>query len=104
MITIKCKLVAKEDDILDYHTLVFNTLESNAPFGKNYIMTTMFPNWQHRDIEIGEIGYLTYNEVVAGKDCWYDSEQNRMVPYNYSNLIFIKFVKEVDSSKKDIII
>ena len=67
-------------------------------------MCVRFPNWNHRLMELGEIGFLTYNEVIAGKDDWYDPSIRSMVPYNYSNLIFIKFVKEVDNSKKDIII
>lgn len=104
MITLKCKLVAKEKDLLDYQTLVFENLEINPPFGHKYIMTVRFPNWNHRDVEIGEYGFLTYNEVIAGKDGWYDSDTGKIIPYNYTNIIFIKFVKEVDSSKKDIII
>jgi hypothetical protein len=105
VITIKCKLIVKEKDFLDYQTLVFKSLEEgNIPFGKHYIMCVRFPNWHHRDIDEGEIGFLTYNEVIAGKDGWYDSESGNIIPYNYSNLIFIKFVREVDSSKKDIII
>ena len=104
MITLRCELVAKENDLLDYQNLVFKNLEPNPPFGKRYILCVRFPNWQHRELEIGEIGFLTYNEVIAGKDGWYDSESGNIIPYNYSNLIFIKFVKEVDSTKKDIII
>ena len=104
MITVRCKLLVKEQDLLDYQTLVFENLEPNPPFGKHYIMCVRFPNWNHRDVEEGEIGFLTYNEVIAGRDGWYDSSTGNIVPYNYSNLIFIKFVKEVDNSKKDIII
>lgn len=104
MITIRCKFIAQEQDLLDYRTLVFENLESSPPFGKKYIMCVRFPNWNHRLMELGEIGFLTYNEVIAGKDDWYDPSIRSMVPYNYSNLIFIKFVKEVDNSKKDIII
>lgn len=104
MITIRCKLVASELDLMGYQTLVFENLEPNPPFGKHYVMCVRFPNWNHREVEEGEIGYLTYNEVIAGRDGWYDSTTNSFIPYNYSNLIFIKFVQEVDSSKKDIII
>lgn len=104
IVTIKCKLIVKEQDLLDYQTLVFENLELNPPFGKHYIMCVRFPNWNHRELTEGEIGFLTYNEVVAGKDSWYDPTNGTNVPYNYSNLIFIKFVKEVDNSEKDIII
>lgn len=67
-------------------------------------MTTRWPNWQHKHLELGEIGYLTYKEVVAGVDTWYDGDT--FIPYNYSNIIFIKFIEKeekIDNSNKDII-
>lgn len=67
-------------------------------------MCTRCPNWEHRNIEIDEMGYLTYREVIAGKDEWYDRISGQMIPYNYSNLYFIKFIKKQDNSKTDIIL
>ena len=66
-------------------------------------MCTRCPNWETRDIDIGEKGYLEYKEVIAGEK-WYDSKNNEYVPYKYTNIYFIKFVKEEDNLKKDIII
>lgn len=104
MVTIKVKLLAKEQDILNYQTLVFQDLD-NTSFGKQYLMCTCFPNWQSPVPSIGDIGFLNYKEVIAGRDTWYDSSTGKFIPYNYSNLIFIKFIKEQDnSSKKDIIL
>jgi hypothetical protein len=100
-LTIKCQLITQECDIGGYITYVFKNLDK-APFGHNYIMVTRWPNWNHRDLELGEIGYLNYREVVAGVDTWYDG--TNFIPYNYTNIIFIKFVKEQDNSKKDIIL
>ena len=54
--------------------------------------------------EIGDIGFLTYDSVAAGVDTYYDRETQKIVKYNFTNLVFNKFVKEVDNSKKDIII
>lgn len=103
--TVKCKLVAQECDILNYHTLVFKILEDNLPFGHHYVMTTLLPNWDHRSLGIEEIGYLTYIEVIAGEDKWYDSANNNFIPYNYTNIYFIKFVKEnEDNYDKTIIL
>lgn len=99
--TIKCQLIAQECDIGGYIIYVFKNLDK-APFGHNYIMVTRWPNWEHRSLELGEIGYLNYREVVAGVDTWYDG--TNFIPYNYTNIIFIKFVKEQDNSKKDIIL
>ena len=103
MITIKSQLVAKEYDLLNYTTYVFKCLEENIPFGHKYCMMTRCPNWNHRDIDIGEIGYVEYEEVKAG-DPWYNPQTNTYVPYNYTNIYFIKFVKEKDDSHKDILL
>lgn len=104
MLTVYCQLIASETDCMSYTTYVFKCLECNIPFGHHYIMVTRFPNWDHREIDIEEKGYLTYNEVEAGKDKWYCSETGQFIPYNYTNIYFIKFVKETDNSKKDIIL
>jgi hypothetical protein len=102
-LTVRCKLVASESDILDYHNLVFKILEENCPFGHHYCLCTVFPNWQSRIPEIGEIGYLHYDEIMAG-DTYYNRDTDSIMKYNFSNFVFKKFIKEVDSSKKDIII
>lgn len=66
-------------------------------------MVTRWPNWQHRDLKLGEKGFLEYKEVQAGIDTWWDGE--KFIPYNYSNIIFIKFIEEqkIDNSKKNVI-
>jgi hypothetical protein len=103
--TIKCQLVAKENDILNYYTLVFKVLEYNkCPFGHSYVMITVFPNWESRIPELGEVGYLMYDEVIGGQDTYYNRMTDSINKYNFSNLIFKKFVKEVDSCNKNIII
>lgn len=90
---------------MGYTTYVFKNLEECVPFGYRYHMVTRLPNWNHRDIGLNEIGYLTYNEVIAGKDKWFCPETGQLVPYNYTNIYFIKFINEKsDNLKKDIII
>lgn len=102
--TIHCQLLCKEIDFMDYQTLVFKNLEK-APFGCQYCMVSVWPNWQSRIPEKGEIGYLTYNSVVGGIDTYYDRNTDSIEKYNFTNLIFDKFVKEQDNSlKKDITI
>lgn len=87
---------------MGYITYVFKNLEDDS-FGKKYCMVTRWPNWQCGNIEIGESGYLTYKEIIAGRDYWWNGETQ--IPYNYSNLVFTKFVNNrIDNSKKDIII
>lgn len=102
--TIKCQLIASECDALDYHTLVFKVLENNCPFGHSYVMNTVFPNWESRIPDLNEIGYLEYDEVEGGIDTYYDRNTDSIMKYNFSNLIFKRFVKEQDNSNKDIII
>ena len=102
--TIKCELITKEDDILDYHTLVFKTFEPNIPFGHHYVMCTVFPNWHSRMPEIGEVGILMYDEVEGGVDTYYNRATDSIMKYNFSNLIFKKFVKEQADNSKDIIL
>lgn len=88
---------------MGYTTYVFQNLEE-ASFGKKYVMTIRFPNWECRNIDIGDIGYMTYKEVIAGKDTWYDNITDTFIPYNYTNIIFIKFVLKQDNFKKENII
>ncbi len=102
MNTVNAQLVAKEHDILGYITYVFKVLE-DAPFGHKYVMCVRPPNWQHRNIDIEEKGFLTYKEVQAG-DNWYDFYEGKYIPYKYTNIYFIKFVKKVDSYDKNITI
>ena len=102
-LTIHCELLVKEADIMNYQTLVFKNLDK-APFGCNYCMVTVWPNWESYIPEIGDIGYLTYDSVIAGVDTYYDRSIDSIVKYNFTNLVFNKFVKEQDNSKKDIII
>ena len=101
---VKSKLIALENDILDYHTLVFKVLENNPPFGHSYVMVTVFPNWQSSMPSMEEVGYLMYDEVIAGIDTYYNRNTDSIVKYNFSNLIFKKFVKEKDNYNKDIIL
>ena len=103
MVTVHAKLLAKEHDLGGYTTYVFENLD-DAPFGHKYLMLTRWPNWQCRNIDVGEVGYLEYDEVEAGVDTYYDRVNDSIVKYNFSNQIFKRFVKEQDNSNKDIII
>jgi len=102
-LTIHCELLVKEEDLMNYQTLVFKNLDK-APFGNNYCMITVWPNWQSYIPEVGDKGYLTYNSVTAGEDTYYDRNSDSIVKFNFTNLVFEKFVKEQDNSKKDIIL
>lgn len=95
--TVLAKLVAKQTDSLNYTTYVFECLDEEIRRNTLYIMCTRFPNWEGAKIEIGEIGFLGFFEIRAGVDSWYDG--NKMVPYRYSNIQFIKFVKKPEEKE-----
>ena len=89
--TVLAKLLASEEDALGYITYVFECLDDDVIKETRYIMCTRYPNWDHRKIEIGEIGFLNFFEVKAGVDKWFDGV--KMVPYRYSNIQFMKFIE-----------
>lgn len=90
--TVLAMLVAKEVDTLGYVTYVFKCLDDEIAKESKYIMCTRYPNWEHRVINIGEIGYLNFVEIRAGIDKWFNGKD--LIPYNYSNIQFIKFVEK----------
>lgn len=92
--TVLSKLIAKEQDGVGYVTYVFECLDKEdiVRLDSKYIMCTRFPNWDHRSINIDEIGYLNFIEIRAGIDKWFDGAN--MVPYNYNNIQFIKFISK----------
>ena len=90
--TILARLVAKEVDTLGYVTYVFECLDEEILKDTKYVMCTRYPNWNHRMIDIDEVGYLNFFEIRAGVDKWFDGE--KMIPYNYSGIKFDKFVSK----------
>lgn len=68
-------------------------------------MTVVFPNWEGYIPNLDDEGFLTYDSVNGGSDEYYDRYEESFKKYNFTNLIFKKFVKKnLDNSKKDIII
>ena len=90
----KVKLLCQEKDSLDYTTYVFEILDINEieRLGFRYIMCTRWPNWEHRELLNGEVGYLYYSIIIAGQDSWFNG--NGYTPYKTSVYQFNKFVAE----------
>lgn len=88
---ILAKLRAQHCDLFGYITYVFENLESVDKYDK-YIMTIRYPNWEHKDLNIEDEGYLHYENIKAGVDTWFDGR--RMIPYKYDSTQFIKFVSK----------
>ena len=90
-ITLHVRLVAKAMDIGDYITYVFENLNWKD-YDMQYIMCVQFPNWNQSEITIGDVGYVNVRYVKEGISQWYDGE--KMNVYKYTNVVFLKFVKE----------
>lgn len=92
METILGKLVAKEIESGGYITYVFEIEEREEikSLQTKYIMCTQFPNWEHRELQLGEVGYLSYQEIIAGVTQWFDGKD--MVKYRYNMIQFLKFI------------
>lgn len=90
-ITIHAKLVAEYTDGMGYTSYVFEDLEfTDNDF--RYIMCVRFPNWDQGPINLDDKGYLSVRYVEEGVDKWFDG--TKMVPYKYTNVIFLKFIEE----------
>lgn len=80
----------------EYTVLVFKDLDAVIVPGYipySYVMCTVLPNWQHAELQKGQIGYLSYTVVRAG-ETWYDPESGEHVQYRYSANYFADFVPE----------
>ena len=90
-VTLFVKLVAKYIDLGNYITYVFENLNSTE-YDNKYIMCVQFPNWNQFAISINDIGYVNVRYVKEGISQWYDGE--KMQVYKYTNVVFLKFIKE----------
>lgn len=92
--TVLAQLIASDIDDLEYITYVFKCLDDNPV--SEYIMCVRYPNWNHKKVSLGEIGFLTFEEVRAGIDKWFDGK--RMIPYKYNAIQFLKFVEKKEKA------
>ena len=74
----------------NYTLYVFKDLSNDS-----FIMCTRLPNWQTPEIEVGEEGFLKYQNVVAGEEYFEPATGIKKV-YNYTNTYFINFIQKPD--------
>ena len=84
--TIKCQLISSREG--KYTVYVFKLLEN-----EEYILCTRLPNWDIPNINIGESGYLTYEEAIAG-NTYFSPKSGKSCTYSYSNIYLKDFIKE----------
>ena len=96
------ELLAKSIDVQGYVVYVFKCLDEGIIKESPYLMCTRFPNWDHRVIDIGEVGYLNFKERLAGIDKWFDGKD--FIPYRYDDVQFIRFIEKPKSSPNKFVI
>ena len=90
---IKSKLLALKEEN-SYITYDFQNLDDNT-----YLMCTRLPNWDSPLINIDDIGYLQYKEVIGGESEWYHKDTATKYKYSYDNTFFINFVPYTEKQK-----
>jgi hypothetical protein len=102
-IVIHGKLLAMSKDVGNYTTYVFQNLDAKED-DNLYMMCTRLPNWQHPPLNIGDQGYVSMKEIIAGLDKWYDRETEQFYNYGFSQIYFIKFVADNSSNEVTIVV
>ena len=93
-VTISAKLLAIKSG---YYTIyVFKDLDSDS-----YIMCTRLPNWQVPNIQVGDAGFLKYQEATAGEE-YFNPHTGQKHIYSYSNLYFLNFIQKSDTTNYNI--
>ena len=75
----------------DYRLMVVENLDATSDSNR-YIMCTRCPNWNGKDPEIGQTGFMSYVSVVAGRDKWYNPTDKQHYHYRYTADYFLDFV------------
>lgn len=100
--TIHAELLVQQESEGGYITYVFADLDKVSYAKDRYVMCTRFPNWEVSSLKVGDKGYLDYKEIIAGRDSWYNPNDQQFYAYRYNTIQFINFIKE--KAKSDEII
>lgn len=93
-LVIKCKIVAKDEG--QYTTYIVEDLNREYTDDLKYVSCVKLPNWNSKDLAIGDIGYLQCRYVEGGISEWYDPAEKDFKLYKYTNCYFINFIKTED--------
>lgn len=99
MVIAYVKLLSLYTEFGDYTTYVFENLNTGE-----YLICTKLPRWESIKINIGDVGFLQYLEVIAGKTVWYDKLSEKEINYKYSGIYFQKFIPEIKNTIKEIVL
>jgi hypothetical protein len=95
--TIECKIVESVQS-------TYSTLVCRDTFDGNFFMCTVFPNWEGYIPSKGDVGYIEV-EFVEGGDNYWEKDSGTTRKYNYTMLIFKRFILKVETTEnKEIIL
>ena len=94
------ELVSEYTDYFGYITYVFKYLDNFDINVHNckIMVCTRYPNWNCRELKIGDTGYVEVEIVRAGIDTWFDGK--KQVPYKNNATRFMKFIEKSDDKNK----
>jgi hypothetical protein len=105
MTTIYCKVLEVSHNPFGYIDYVVESLDpiQEKFLITKYLIVTQFPNWDHRELHKGDIGFLKYKKIIPGVDKWFDGKD--MVDYkSFEGWQFIKFVDKTPELNRNIIV
>lgn len=105
MTTIFCKVLEVLHNPMGYVDYVVESLDpiQEKFLITKYLIVTKFPNWDHRELNKGEEGFLKYKEITPGIDKWYDGK-NWIDYKSFEGWQFLKFISKTKTPSADIII
>lgn len=98
-ITIYCKILVIDQN--QYTNIVVEDLRREYADDLKYVTVTVLPNWEIKDVELGNIGYLQFQSVEGGKTQYFKRVCEDFETYKYTNNYFISFLKEKELCKQD---
>lgn len=76
-----------------YTVYVFKNLDENNNSLFRYFTVTKLPNWNCKNLQIGDIGYVECDYVNAG-DSYYQTSTGETSIYNYTVCYLINFIEK----------
>lgn len=92
MISIKAKINVIRQEFGGYITYIFENLESTSWTNK-YILVTRYPNWEDSFPNIGDVGYITYSEIICGEE-YFNTRTQKYEKYQSTHFRYDKFLIE----------
>jgi hypothetical protein len=105
MTTIYCKVLEVLHNPFGYIDYVVESLDpiQEKFLITKYLIVTQFPNWDHRELCKGDIGFLKYKEITPGIDQWFDGKELNYYK-SFEGWQFLKFINKTPEIEQTIIL